>query len=368
MAENSKNYIDFPVQLFGRRVYYVDPNDVYGFDKEKKVPFTPPYEDLCIAFNLIIEKFSRFNDYETEKIEISWFNTPTDDKTHFSVLEGDLKYGDNNYLTTYYTEISPDGYKKKEMIEGLGVESIQVNFDSYYTPTVVIKFVDVRGSALFGREEAIHSDASGSGKLNADNIFGAFVTIPYPKFRLQIKGFYGRDVTYQLTCSNFKANFNAKTGNVEATATFIGYTWSILTDIPLAYLIAAPYCDYGGALYWSNHVDTEDWKMENTAESNAKQTQPPKLHQFFQNIRSCIKDAENGSPVSSGGDDSSNLTGNKREILTNIKENIIKFEKLTISKKKEDIDSKKDELEKVYDNITRDIERYPNKADFNDIT
>ena len=48
--------------------------------------------------------------------------------------------------------------KKKTEIEGLGVESVQISYESWYTPTVTIKFVDLRGSALFGREEAIHVD------------------------------------------------------------------------------------------------------------------------------------------------------------------------------------------------------------------
>ena len=37
------------------RICYVDPNDVFDFGSSSgDVPITPPYEDMSIAFNLII--------------------------------------------------------------------------------------------------------------------------------------------------------------------------------------------------------------------------------------------------------------------------------------------------------------------------
>lgn len=355
------------VKRIGERIIYVDPNDIYGFgDDNNEVPLTPPYEDMCIAFNLIIEKYDRFDANVRKEIGMEWTDKPNGQTSHFSVLDGELKdNGGNSYLTTYYTEISPEGYKKKEMVEGLGVQAIQVNFDSYYTPTVVIKFVDVRGSALFGREETIHTDANGSGVINANNIFGAFFTIPYPKFRLQIKGFYGRDVTYQLTCSNFKANFNAKTGNVEATATFVGYTWSLLTDIPLAYLIAAPYCNYEGASYWAAHKTNEEWQMDNTDQSNATTSIPPTLYEFFNAIRECIKGS---TDIASGGSSNSNASSSisdERGILNEIKTSISEFEKLTTSKKKDDINKKKDDISNAFRGIITNVENYKNNNNQN---
>ena len=229
-----------------QRIIYVEPNDV--FDKEAEnaqqgLSLTPKYEDFCISFNLIIEAFTRFKtdatsngiggNGNTQKFSIQCGLTKEDMyKRRTSVLQGnrgnnvlvneDGSYGysdsNYNYLTTYYTDLTFDSYKDKTQIEGLGVESVQVSYESWYTPTVTIKFVDLRGSAIFGREEATHIDE----KLTAENIFGCFFTMPYPLFRLQIKGFLGKPVTYQLTCSSFKGEFNSQTGNFEAVATFIG--------------------------------------------------------------------------------------------------------------------------------------------------
>lgn len=270
------------------RIFYVDPNDVFEFgDSNGNAPLTPSYEDMSIAFNLIIEKYDRFDNQARNRLGLCWCDKLSGDG-HYNVLNGSISDENgvydsqgNRYLSTYYIDISADGYNKGEQIEGLGVSSIEVAFDSYYTPTVVIKFVDVRGSALFGREEAIHTSASGNGEINASNIFGSFFTIPYPKFRLQIKGFFGKAVTYQLTVSNFKANFNAQTGNVEATVQFVGYTWSLLTDIPLQYLVAAPYCDYAGATYWNEHKMQDSWRLTGGEE-------PPTLFDFFNKIRDCV--------------------------------------------------------------------------------
>ena len=231
MAETEKNI----VRQKGR-ILYVEPNDIYG--EINGVPMTPDYSDYCISVNLIAEVVSRVKQSggeSTSMLIATWIERPHSDENNetqnnenwISYLQGeDAKIyggGKTNFLTTYYTDINYNDVVKKNIVEGLGIESIEVSFESFYTPTVVIKFVDVRGSSLFGREEVIHNPSEISEKQNS--VFGAFFTIPYPKFKLQIKGFYGKGVTYQLTCSDFKASFNPNNGNFEAVATFIGYSY-----------------------------------------------------------------------------------------------------------------------------------------------
>ena len=325
----------------GTRLCFVDPSKVNGTDKTNTVEFTPPYEDMCVAFDLIIEKYDRMDPDVRNTLQFQATSKDNSNNTNndgiFSVLQGELKTkdnkiwegnidnADNNYLTTYYTEISADGYTKKEKIEGLGVESIQVNYDNYYMPTVVIKFIDVRGAAIFGREEAIHTDIKGSGKINAENVFGTFFTIPYPKFRLQIKGFYGNAVTYQLTCTGIDGSFNAKTGNFEVVAKFIGYNWGILTDIPFVYLVAAPLCNYVGASYWAKHQNDEAWQMKNSPDSKCTRTQPPKLIELIEDIKSClIKKDESSSDNITESYERESLSA-KRQLLGELQNSIKEF-------------------------------------------
>ena len=267
------------------RLVFVDPCSI-NQSENTSVPLTPQYEDMCLAFNLYIETYSRLDKTKQKELGLLFATKPQQTKQGVSTLGGTLKDSQNNtYLSTFYTEISPDSYEKGEMVEGLGVESVEISYASYYNPTVIIKFVDVRGSALFGREEYIHTSETGDGKINADNIFGAFFTVPYPKFKLQVKGFYGRDVTYQLTVSNFKAEMDTNTGNIVAIVSFVGYNWALLTDIPLDYLIAAPYCDYVGENYWQMRVNQGYFVSDEGLKL-------PKLADFLDQIQNCMSEAD----------------------------------------------------------------------------
>lgn len=281
MSENTK------VERPQNRIIYVEPNDIYGHVND--IPVTPDYTDYCISFDLIVEVVSRMksNNYAisyeqkdtddedngTKEYVISWrslYNTNSDDKKAFeevSFMSGEKVKTDGNeksYLTTFYTDTHYNDFKNKTIVEGLGVESVNISFESYYAPTVKIRFIDVRGSSLFGREEVLHTDEV----LAEDNIWGCFFTFPYPKYKLQVKGFYGKAVTFHLCCTDFRANFNSQTGNYEIDMSFLGYDFGVLADIPMQYLIAAPYCDYSDvSAYWRKHQANDPaWRMSDGGE------------------------------------------------------------------------------------------------------
>ena len=169
------------------RIIYLEPND--AMDDINGVPMTPDYPDLCIAFNLIVEVVPRFKttaekgkDY-SGKYCIYWRSkSPLNGESYKPGTYVSFLTGKDGFLTTYYTDTNYEDVVRENIVEGLGVENVTVAFENYYTPTVTIKFVDQRGSSLFGREEATHHDD----KLTIDNIFGAFFTAPYPKFKLQM--------------------------------------------------------------------------------------------------------------------------------------------------------------------------------------
>lgn len=272
------------------RIIYVEPNDIYGHINGE--PMTPDYTDFCISFDLIVEVASRMRansatvdggiqDVEGDNREraekasttyrLSWtsnYNPNPNEKqavNYVSFMKGEVEsQTGQNYLSTYYTNLHYNDFKDKNIVEGLGVESVNVSFESYYTPTIKIRFVDVRGASLFGREEVLHVDE----KLKEDSVWGCLFTFPYPKYRLQIKGFYGKAVTYQLCCTDFRAQYNSNTGNYEIDVTFLGYDFGLLADIPMGYLIAAPYCDYGGTKeFWNkNKAENPYWRMSDGGE------------------------------------------------------------------------------------------------------
>ena len=127
------------------------------------------------------------------------------------------EYNGNRKLTTSYTNIQDLNSDSTDNNELLGIDSINIDFNTSYAPMVKIKFVDIRGAAMF---------ANGG---NSDYKF--FFELPYPIFNLTIKGYYGRPVNYCLHLLRFNANFNSQTGNFEIDCDFIGFTYALLADM-----------------------------------------------------------------------------------------------------------------------------------------
>lgn len=303
----------------GTRLAFVNPNAACG--TINGVPLTPPYEDMCISVNLEIEVVARtktdnvgFSDdggFNSNVYVMSWVsNFKTDSNGNYTGQPKDLErvyfmqgrdaqeYLDGiskeKFLTTYYTDISLEDIRNRNIVEGLGITNVEIAYDNMYMPTITIKFVDVRGSSLFGREEEVHD----GNNITSETIFGCFFTLPYPKFKLHVKGFYGDAVTYQLACTGFKGNFNSQSGNFEITTTFIGYQYSLLTDIPFVQLIAAPYCEYIGEKYWDKHVKTPEWQLSDGASMK-------KLYDMYTELKKELKNGIGGEAPAASVDLSS---------------------------------------------------------------
>lgn len=281
------------------RIRYVEPNDIEANGQ------TPDYTDYCISCNLTVDRSNRLrteeqNSDETYNVQAN-FNSGDNPVSFFM---GESK--DYSYLTTDYSEIHFNTVKKRTILEGLQISGIDISYANFFSPDVVIHMVDIRGGGLFGREEVIHGangainyeslDKDDNDKL-IDNIYSGFMTMPYPRYRLQIKGFYGRAVTYQLICTNFDAKFDSSTGNVNITVKFSGLEYGCLQDIPLPYIVAAPYTRSGRA-YWNTKVASDEW---NVSSANVEvNEQPMLLWEFFYNIKSAmVKNPEvnDGKPL-----------------------------------------------------------------------
>lgn len=256
--------IDNNTYIENGRVKYVEPNCMRGEKNSNgsyiDAPFDP--EDYCVSVDLQVEAKSNLQasgENGGNTIYVMSWNNVNKDGNHISFFKGS-KLPTNNEknhlaLTTSYTDINYQDTKIGGINEGFGITSIDIDFDSWYTPTVVMRFTDVRGASLFSPEEYAHRYDNGA--LIGDtpgSFFKCFFTFPYPKFTLQVKGFYGKAVTYQLSCSGFKSSFNSQNGNFESEVTFLGYNYSLLTDIPMQLLKASPYNTYYGEEYWKKNA------------------------------------------------------------------------------------------------------------------
>lgn len=138
--------------------------------------------------------------------------------------------GEQPSLTTRYTEaialdVMNTTAQNADDFESLGIESIDIEFNTAYAPLIKIKFIDVRGNAILSQ-----------GNMSK---YRMFFELPYPIFSLKVKGFYGKTVNYCLHMQRWNASFNSETGNFEIQAEFIGYTYALLTDMLMGLIRAA---------------------------------------------------------------------------------------------------------------------------------
>lgn len=245
-------------------------------------------EDLNISVDLQVIVPTRSDCGEVaQNIPVSFSNGLG---MYTSFLSGS-KVGENNYLTTDYTEASYSEIRLNSVstTESLGISSIDIRFDAHFYPQVTMKFTDVRGYSLFMPAEEEYVNKLQTKAYNAGNatkpgraytnLFKAVFHFPYPKFLLTIKGFYGNKVTFILAVNDFKTSLNGQNGNFDVTISFIGYMYGLYTDVPMSYIMIAPYIDSkDGQLtessYWvlqSSHFIS---KASNSSGDGENATQP----------------------------------------------------------------------------------------------
>ena len=218
MAKNKKILTDDE-----NRLIYIEPNC-----SDKGIPNT---EDFSISVKLTSIKKSRTTLIDGEVSSTGGSSRP------IGFIDGTNIGGERRSLTTNYTEIGTDFFtenkfgEKENDLETLGIESIDITFDTAYTPVIKIKFIDIRGNAVLSKGN--------------DSRYKMFFDLPFPIFDLTVKGFYGKAVKYCLHLTRWNASFNSGTGNFEIDTEFIGYTYALLTDCLLGYMRATVFTKIG---------------------------------------------------------------------------------------------------------------------------
>lgn len=209
----------------------VDPNNIPN-NRLSNIPV--PLEDLTISVQLSVEKKSR--SILTSNKEGSY--RTTEQGVNISFVQGKKNAGEKN-LTTDFTNLTTN-LNDENIDEALGITSIDIDFNSSYAPNITIQFIDARGSAIFQNEDKIK---------NNSNKYSVFFQLPYPLYKLKIKGYYGQQVEYCLHMIKFNSRFNSQSGNFEITAQFVGYTYAMLSDALIGYMRAIPYTNLGKEKY-----------------------------------------------------------------------------------------------------------------------
>lgn len=253
-------------------IVYVEPNNTSTYNSDgssydDNVTWKP--EDLNISVDIEVVIPDRDNCGRKDYLDGKNFNQQKKFTSFFSgtpLKQNEQGKEDNWFLTDSYTNISftqikGDNAGSREL---LGVESIDISFDANMFPQVTIKFVDVRGASLITPEEYDIDRREDKDFNGCQNFFRSLFHFPYPVFFLTVKGFYGTRETFVLSVEDFKTSFNSETGNFDVVVKFIGYKYGIYSDLPLNYLIIAPYV--GGRnnepnAYWQGNSNRNDGKF-----------------------------------------------------------------------------------------------------------
>lgn len=315
------------------RVFYTEPDYSSNLHEQGmndsgsgvvKHVAAPLLENYCITANLIVEVpqpvLTASRGSGPQQIICSWRSDNS--KTAVSIYNG-TRCGAVNYLTTAYTDIMPhDLYTERETVVGedgkernetesemmsrmsdkgttelFGIKSIDIKYDSYVTPQVTIQFTDIRGAGLLMPEEMRHHDTGYADSNIASSFFKCFFTQPYPLFTLVVKGFYGAPVAYELSCAKFNYSLDSKNGNFDATAEFVGFAYSLLNDVTLNSLAAAPYDTYFGKSYWDSKVADGTFSVDKYGITVGMPTLADIMARYGA-MKGYIKAAESGETVS----------------------------------------------------------------------
>ncbi len=236
---------------------YVEPNDfLSGGDKPISL------EDLSIYFDLRVEyKPQKYITGSTNYGETLHFRCSIGDDNKY---QGILSTLNGNWSTSSYGNYTLSRINMRGNEELLGIEEIIINYNSFMVPEVEIKFVDIKGAALHAAEELIH-DENGILNQNADittKFLSCFFTVPFPRFEMVIKGYYGQPLFYDLTCADFRSSFDSKTGNYDVVTKLVGYSFGLISDVTMSSILAAPYSTYFGAKYWEEQISDGRFKID----------------------------------------------------------------------------------------------------------
>jgi hypothetical protein len=221
-------------------VFVVDPN--------------PPGMDIVPPEDLFI--YVKFSAYPRSRTTYGGntlagdpiiFNSGVADEVNFISTKisynGDGKIDPSSqktYATTEWTQIG--GLNNSEtrsagILEGFGIKSIDIKYNASLVPVVDITFTDVRGGALFDVIED-------NDRLSPYSIF---FKMPYPVFRLSVKGYFGQKVDYCLHMVNWTSNFDGSTGNFDISANFLGFQQAFLNDMVMGNIIGVVNTEQGFA-------------------------------------------------------------------------------------------------------------------------
>ena len=259
-------------------VFVVDPNP-------PGMEVIPP-EDLFIyvKFSAYPRSRTTYGGIDPATGGENFFNSGVSDEVNFIATE--IKYNNNgeldptkqkSFATTNWTDIGSQN--SSGILEGFGIKSIDIKYNASLVPVVDITFTDVRGSSLF--------DVTSTDGEDRKSPYSIFFKMPYPVFKLSIKGYFGQKVDYCLHMVNWTSNFDGATGNFDISANFLGFQQAFLNDMVIGNIIGAVNTPIG-----LQNLQDQDWKIGTGTNQKEIDINVRKLDDFFLKISKLQIDSE----------------------------------------------------------------------------
>jgi hypothetical protein len=191
-------------------VNLIDPNEVIS-ELPSFMNGAPDYEKMFLFVELTAERKAR-TVLRSSTVGTTRVKTGFEQDVRISMMGYDQSQNETQHTTRYSfnTSIADKAY------EGFGISNIKIVNNSSFVPKVTIDFLDIRGNSF---------------AQNEDSIYNILFDFPPPIYKLTIKGYFGRALTYELHLVKYNIRFSAQDGNYIITAEFVARTFAPLTDL-----------------------------------------------------------------------------------------------------------------------------------------
>ena len=292
MVDKSENIL---VEFDYNNISIIDPNKVIDSDGKVQERYVKQ-ENLVMYANLECKVLPRTklaigvaNNDQVQTVSIASINflkpgdktfldnSYTDELTGKDTITGNgvnqpklTSVSNPNKSSDYYIRQTINSGGKQASVDNglLGITSINIRQGLDFLPSITIELEDVKGRAMF--------------EAGDNSPYAAFFNLPYPMFQLTIKGFYGKAVKLQLMLQTFSSRYDTSNGNFKIKLQFFTYKYTLLSEIPMAALIAVPHM-------YQSRVSIQTTKGSSTNFSNVQDSTVSRGYQKVRELYSEYK-------------------------------------------------------------------------------
>jgi hypothetical protein len=292
----------------------IDPNDAIASTSLVNLGLnaTPDYSDMFIFAELTAQRRT------ASILSTNGVGKPTTLETGNEAVKINLMGfdQDSGQYTTRWTENIGGGVTP---FEGFGMTKIDIKTDSSYVPTVDIEFVDIRGLSLVS--------------LGTKSPYSVLYSFPPPIFKLTVKGYYGKALTYDLHLVRQSTRFDAASGNYFINVNFIARRFAPMADVLFKYIDIVPLMDEGITPAGISNVGIEF--NYNSPPQNTREliTRAKKLYDDIDQFKVDSKEASELNSIKSSFTDTEILVSQINNFKTFISTDLqINFDKFIINR------------------------------------